>query len=114
MLITNSLKILRRLTSIPNIGDLFETEVRVKLLHVLGAYSRFTEADSVYRQLLHSVSPWHYFAMLDIEEDVAMTSSERCRRILRSVSTSSSTGMLTDDDESDASSQGSSRTSIDR
>ncbi len=53
-------KVLRKIESLSNVSDLLETEVRVKLLHVLGIYSKFAEAETVYRQLLQTVSPWHY------------------------------------------------------
>ena len=53
-------KVLRKIENLSNVNDLLETEVRVKLLHVLGIYSKFSEAETVYRQLLQAVSPWHY------------------------------------------------------
>ena len=98
-------KILRKIESLQNVVDIMETEVRAKLLHVLGAYSKFPEAEIVFRQLLASVSPWND-VQCEMEEEAG------CRQRLRSVSTSSSSCMLTDDDDSEASSVALSRTTI--
>jgi hypothetical protein len=95
--------VLRKIESLPNVVDVLQTEVRAKLLHVLGAYSKFPEAEIVFRQILASVSPWND-VQCEMEEELG------CRQRLRSVSTSSSSCMLTDDDESEASSLALSRT----
>jgi hypothetical protein len=92
---------LRKIETFPS----FESEVRLKLLHVFGAYSKFADAESVFRQLLSTVSPF-----IDVSFDAADDVEVSCRQRLRSVSTSSSS-MLTDDDESDVSSLALSRTS---
>ena len=95
--------VLRRIEVIPG----YEAEVGLKLLHVFGAYSKFSEAEAVFRRLLSTVTPF----AADVSFDSASDDAEVvCRQRLRSVSTSSSS-MMTDDDESDASSLALSRTS---
>ena len=94
--------VLQRIETIPG----YEAEVGLKLLHVFGAYSKFSEAEAVFRRLLTSVTPF----AADVNFDAAGDDAEvACRQRLRSVSTSSS--MMTDDDESDTSSLALSRTS---
>lgn len=93
-------KILRKIETCPN----FETEVRVKLLHVFAAFSKFGDAESAYRQLLTTVSP---FNNDDAAGNDAMDEGDGdVRHRLRSLSTSSSSmvEMMTDDDESESSS----------
>ncbi len=75
-----------------NVVDILQMEVRSKLLHVLTAYSKFSEAEIVFRQILESISPWNN-VQCEKEEELGS-----CKG-LTSVITSLSTCMLTDNED---------------
>jgi hypothetical protein len=77
--------------------DILQMEVRAKLLHVLSAYSKFSEAKIVFRQILESISPWNN---VQCEKELELGSCNR----LSSMMTALSTCMLTDNQDSSKSS----------
>jgi hypothetical protein len=75
-----------------SVVDILQMEVLAKLLHVLSAYSKFSEAEIVFRQILESISPWNN-VQCEKEEELGS-----CKG-LTSVITSLSTCMLTDNED---------------